>query len=151
MAGLYDRVFAAVLTRSTPLHVFFYRALRGRVVDRASNGFMPLLLLTTTGRRSGRARTVPLGHVRDGDDLVVIGSYGGLDAAPSWLANLRAHPEAEVQLGAATFPVRAAFPDGAERKRLWDLVASRYSFFHGYQNRTRRRLAIVRLRPASST
>jgi deazaflavin-dependent oxidoreductase (nitroreductase family) len=145
VAGLYDRVFAAVLARSTPVHVFFYRALRGRVVDRASNGFMPLLLLTTIGRVSGHPRTVPLGHVDDGDDLVIIGSNGGLDAAPAWTTNLRSRPEAEVQLGGRTFPVRAVFPEGAERDRLWNLVASRYPFFQGYQKRTRRRLAVVRL------
>jgi len=148
-AGLYDRVFAAVLARSTPVHVFFYRALRGRVVDRASNGFMPLLLLTTIGRRTGRPRTVALGHINDGHDLVVIGSNGGLDAAPAWTTNLRSRPNAEVQLGERTFAVRADFPEGAERERLWDQVASRYPFFHGYQKRTRRRLAVVRLRPAS--
>jgi deazaflavin-dependent oxidoreductase (nitroreductase family) len=145
VAGLYDRVVAAILTRSTPVHVFLYRALHGRIVDRASSGFMPVLLLTTTGRHSGRSRTVALGHMSDGDDLVVIGSNGGLDAAPAWTANLRTRPEAAVQLADRTFAVRADFPEEAERERLWNLVASRYRFFHGYQKRTRRRLAVVRL------
>ena len=76
-----------------------YRASGGRLGASAPGG-IPVLLLTTTGRRSGRARTWPLGYLRDGDDLVLVGSNGGKDVHPGWFWNLQAHPEAEAQLGA---------------------------------------------------
>lgn len=77
------------------------------------------------GRRSGQPRTVTVGHLRDGDDVIVHGSNFGLPAVPSWVFNLRVHPEAEVRLGRERYQVRAEFLKGEDRAVHWDrLVAA---------------------------
>jgi deazaflavin-dependent oxidoreductase (nitroreductase family) len=86
------------MPKTTLGHVWLYRKLNGRFVNQATGG-VPELLLTTRGRRSGKPRTVPLGHLRDGEVVIVAGTNGGLPAFPSWIYNLRADPEAEVQRG----------------------------------------------------
>ncbi len=80
-------------------HLGIYRLTRGRVLGRVAG--MPVLLLTTTGRRSGRARTTPLTYFEDGTDLVVVGSNGGEDQAPAWWLNLRDEPHATVTVSVA--------------------------------------------------
>ena len=80
---------------------------------------MPVLLLTTTGRRSGKARTTPLTFFRDGTDLVVIASNGGADRAPDWSLNLQQTPRAVVRIGADELVVTARPASGQQRERLW--------------------------------
>ena len=77
-----------------PVHVGLYRLFRGRLVGNLSQGFMPLLLLTTIGRKSGRPRTQPIGYVRDGPAFLIVASYGGLPSSPGWFYNLRGRPNA---------------------------------------------------------
>lgn len=118
-----------------------YRA-HGRVLTGPfANG--QLLLLTTTGAKSGKARTNPLAYTRDGDRLVVIASKGGAPTHPDWYHNLVAHPEATVELGGETFPVRAVFPQGEERTRLYDQMAARMPNFAEYQRKTTRQIPVV--------
>src|ERR671927_20150 len=95
-----------------------YRATGGQVTGQFAGA--PLLLLTTTGARSGQPRTTPLAYTVDGDRLVVIASKGGAPTHPDWYHNLRAQPEVTVELGTETFPARATIPQGAERQRLFD-------------------------------
>ena len=84
----------------------------------------PILLLTTTGARTGRASTVPLGFAVDDDGRVfVIASKAGAPTHPAWYHNLRANPSVTVELGDKTFPARAVVTEGDERDRLWALVA----------------------------
>ncbi|MFC5910288.1 nitroreductase/quinone reductase family protein [Streptacidiphilus monticola] len=92
----------------------------------------PLLLLTTTGARSGEPRTNPLACRREGEDLVVFGSNGGRTTDPAWVHNLRAKPEAEVEYGTARFPVLARFAEGEERRRLWQAQVHDAPGFAGY-------------------
>src|SRR5437588_9656650 len=96
---------AAALRLGGKLNVPVYRATGGRLFGRI--GRAPVLLLTTTGRRSGRERTAPVLYLDDGERMVVIGSNAGNVHAPAWALNLKAHPDAEVQVRGARWKVRA--------------------------------------------
>jgi F420H(2)-dependent quinone reductase len=128
------------------LHRFVYRASGGRV-GRAIGG-TPVLLLITTGRRSGEPRPVTLTYFEDGYRLVVIGSNAGEDRHPAWWLNLREHPDATVQIGGTTTPVRAVEAVGEERERLWAELTRRDPAYEKYQLRTDRRIPVVLLHPA---
>ena len=106
MARIYrSTVYRAAVPRLmrlfTPVQVGLYRLFRGRVVGRMATGFMPVLLLTTVGRKSGRLRTRPVGYVRHASSLLIVGSNSGLTSDPGWIYNLRARPEADVELDAS--------------------------------------------------
>jgi deazaflavin-dependent oxidoreductase (nitroreductase family) len=109
----------------------------------------PMLLLTTTGRKSGEPRTTPLLFVRDGNDFVVIASYGGSDQHPQWWKNLVASPVAEVQAFAERRTVRAHAATGAERDRLWSDIKRRYPIYSWYESRTSRQIPVIVLRPTN--
>jgi|SRR5579862_50278 len=127
------------------LHRVLYSASGGRIGSRMWG--LEILLLTTTGRRSGRPRTVPLCSLRDGESFVVIASYGGLDCSPSWLLNLQHEPRATVRLGRITQDVVARRAIAAERERLWVQVTARAPGYLDYQRRTARRIPVVLLEP----
>jgi deazaflavin-dependent oxidoreductase (nitroreductase family) len=108
---------------------------------------MPVLLLTTTGRRSGKAHTTPLTFFRDGTDLVVIASNGGADRPPDWSLNLQQTPRAVVQLATDELVVTARPASEQERERLWVVITATYAGYARYQERTTRRIPVVRLTP----
>jgi len=105
----------------------------------------PMLLLTTTGARSGEQRTTPLVYLPDGDRLVVIASKGGAPTHPAWYHNLVAHPDVTVEVGSETLPVRAAVLSGEERDRLYARQAALRPAFAEYQAKTTRRIPVVAL------
>ncbi len=94
--------------------------------------------LTTTGRRSGKPRSVPLYAWDDADRLVVVGSLGGSARDPQWAHNLRADPRATVKKGREVLGVRASEVDGSERDRLWKLVVAAFPMYAAYQRKTER-------------
>jgi deazaflavin-dependent oxidoreductase (nitroreductase family) len=105
------------------------------------------LLLTTRGRRTRRLRRTPLIYGRDGDDYVVVASYGGRPDNPLWYENLVADPEVRVQLMADVFTADAStVEEGEERERLWKMMCGIYPDYDDYQDRTQRRIPVVRLR-----
>jgi deazaflavin-dependent oxidoreductase (nitroreductase family) len=108
----------------------------------------PLLLLTTTGARSGQPRVAPLAYTSDNDRLVVIASKGGAPTHPDWFHNLRANPEVTVEVGKEAFPARATIPEGAERQRLFEQMAAQMPNFAEYQRNTTRKLPVVVLERA---
>jgi deazaflavin-dependent oxidoreductase (nitroreductase family) len=120
----------------------------GRLGWRA--GGMPVLELTTTGRRSGRRRTVMLtSPVREGDTIVVVGSRGGDDQHPAWFLNLRDHPDVEVVFGGEPKrAMRARVATPAERAVLWPRVTAAHDGYAGYQAKTGREIPLVLLEPA---
>ena len=128
------------------LHRVLYRVSGGRIGARVWG--LPIVLLTTTGRETGRARTVPLCSLRDDERFVVIASYGGLDRSPSWWLNLQREPRATVQLGADTHDVVAHEATGDERARLWGDVTARAPGYLDYQRRTTRQIPVVLLEAA---
>lgn len=111
---------------------------------------MPVLELTTVGRRSGRPRSVLLtAPVRLGGAIVVVASRGGDDRHPDWLLNLRAQPRVEVALqGGPPRPMLARIAEGAERERLWRRITTTNPRYAGYQRRTSREIPVVVLEPA---
>jgi deazaflavin-dependent oxidoreductase (nitroreductase family) len=127
---------AGLLRLMGRLNVPVYRATRGRVMGKV--GRAPVVLLTTTGRRSGQSRTAPVLYMADGDRLVVIGSNAGNPKAPAWALNLLAHPDAEVQVRADRWPVRSRAAQGDERADLWRRMNDQYGGFEDYEARTSR-------------
>ncbi|MFO7571312.1 MAG: nitroreductase family deazaflavin-dependent oxidoreductase [Gaiellaceae bacterium] len=128
-------------------HGSLYRISGGRLLGRLAG--MPVLLLTTTGRRSGKRRTATLTYFRDGADLVVIGSFGGSDLPPSWWLNLQREPRASVLIGRTTSEVTARPATAEEHHRLWPLVTDAHLGYARYQERTARPIPIVLLNPVS--
>jgi deazaflavin-dependent oxidoreductase (nitroreductase family) len=105
----------------------------------------PLLLLTTTGAKSGEARTTPLVYSKEGDRLVVIASMGGAPKHPAWYFNILAQPEVTVEVGTDTFVMRAVVSEGEERDRLYAQQAAQMPAFKEYQEKTMRRIPVVAL------
>ncbi|AEF37174.1 MULTISPECIES: nitroreductase family deazaflavin-dependent oxidoreductase [Mycobacteriaceae] len=105
----------------------------------------PVLLLTTTGAKSGQPRTSPMMYLPEGDRIFVFASNEGKDNHPSWYHNLRANPSATVEIGTETFPVTTTEITGAEHDRLYDIQAQRYPGFAGYRERTDRVIPVIEL------
>src|SRR5579884_2226562 len=124
-----------------------FRANHGKVGGQFDN--MPLLLLTTTGAKTGRALTKPLCYTRDGDRIVLIASYAGAPKNPAWFNNLVANPMVTVELGGERFQARASVVDGAERQRLYDNQARQMAIFADYQKKTTRQIPVVVLQRIS--
>ncbi|MFC0508572.1 nitroreductase/quinone reductase family protein [Micromonospora costi] len=121
------------------------RLTRGRIV---ALGLAPSLILTTTGRRSGKPRSNPLLYVRDGDAYVVIGSNWGQTHQPGWSMNLLADPAAEVAVKGRRIPVRAEVATGTERDRLWELLVTAWPAYRAYVRRAGgREIRVFRLVP----
>ncbi|MDQ3913604.1 MAG: nitroreductase family deazaflavin-dependent oxidoreductase [Actinomycetota bacterium] len=131
------------------LHRYVYRVSGGRV-GKAFGG-APVLLLITTGRRTGESRPVTLTYFEDGDRFVVIGSNAGEDRHPAWWLNLRAHPDATVQIGQTTTRVRAVEAVGEERERLWAEIIRRDPGYEEYRLRTDRQIPVVLLEPTDAS
>ena len=106
----------------------------------------PLLLLTTTGAKSGQLRTKPMMFIPDGDRLLVIASNVGAPTHPDWYRNLVAHPEVTVEVGNETFKAIAIITEGLERQRLWSKVVELYPFFADHQAKTSRQIPVIVLR-----
>jgi len=132
--------------RTGRIHAWLYRTTGGAVGHSA--GAIKNLLLTTRGRRSGAARTVPLAYLPDGDRYVIVASNGGADRHPAWWLNLRADPHAAVQVGRTTVPVVARRAEGAEWERLWPLLKANNPFYARYELITARKIPVVVLEPA---
>lgn len=116
-----------------------FRANGGKVGD---NGKY-LMLLTTTGAKSGQQRVNPLCYSTDGDRIVIIASKGAAPTNPDWYYNLLAHPEVTVEVGTERYVARASIAEGAERQRLFDQQAALMPFFADYQKKTERQIPVV--------
>jgi len=147
MTPYQERLGRVTVQWMTGLNNVAYRLSGGRVAGQVPSG-APICLLTTTGRRTKRRRTVPLLCLRDGADLVVVASRGGMSGHPAWYLNLRADPRAVVRLGPAAIRVRARDATEEERHRLWPALTAVYEHFDAYQARTPRRIPVVILSPA---
>lgn len=142
------RWFAAIGRAVVPVDRLVGVLTKGRVVT-FNLKEIPCLMLTTTGRRSGRRHTTPVLYVRDGNAFVVVGSNWGQAHHPAWSHNLLAHPDAVVTLGGKDYPVRAQLTEGAERERLFELLRATWPAFTAYEQRSRRRLRVFRLEPVA--
>ncbi len=136
---------AAALRISGKLNVPLYRLSGGRLGGKV--GRAPVLLLTSTGRRSGQQRTAPVLYLKDGERLVVIGSNAGNKKAPAWSLNLKSNPDAEVEVGRKHSLVRARVTEGEERAELWRKMNEQYAGFDAYDANTSRDIAVFVLEP----
>ena len=134
-----------LVKRLSALHRGLFRLTGGRVGKRLVENDM--LLLTTTGRHSGKEHTVPLLYLRDGERLAVIASYGGRPRPPDWYLNLVSEPRVEVRTvdGAREGVASTASPE--ERARWWPRVVEAYAGYAEYQSRTDREIPIVFIDP----
>ena len=138
------KLLIAAFKLANAVHCAIFRASHGRVGGRAKG--IPLLLLTTTGRRSGRMHTVPVGYVEQGDDLLLVGSAGGLSFHPAWYLNVRGNPRVVVEMPSGQRTMLAEVAEGEEQTALWKYVVGVHPVFESYQRRTTRRIGVVRLR-----
>jgi deazaflavin-dependent oxidoreductase (nitroreductase family) len=127
-------------------HAGVYRATGGKLFGRM--GKSPILLLNTVGRKSGKKRTSPLLYVMDGEDFVIIASKGGAATHPAWYLNLRANPEATVEIGDREVQVEAEVADPEDKARLWQKMVEMYPTYDDYQRKTEREIPLLVLRPA---
>ena len=107
----------------------------------------PVLLLTTVGRKSGNRRTTPLLYLEDGENLVLVASYGGRDQDPAWFTNLKQNPVVEVQIRGEKRTMRAEQASWEEKGKLWSLLTGVYHQYEDYQRKTKREIPVVILRP----
>jgi deazaflavin-dependent oxidoreductase (nitroreductase family) len=141
----HQRWFARLFRWVVPVDRTLARLTGGRLVG---YGVVPTLLLTTTGRRSGRPHTSPLLYVTDGDAYVVVGSNWGRPDQPAWALNLRADPAATATVDRRRIPVLARLAAGAERERLWGLLVHEWPPYETYRRRAGGRdLMVFRLEP----
>ena len=130
----------------TRAHRGLYDVTKGRLGGSVAN--MPVLKLTTIGRRSGEKRiTVLTSPIHDGDKVVIIASFGGDDRHPAWYLNLQANPEADIEMTGKTRAMIARVAQGEERSALWKQTVAAYKGYASYQLKTSREIPIVILEP----
>lgn len=136
-------VFRAFLS----LISFLYTSTGGRIGGKMNGG--EVLLLTTTGRKSGKKRTVPLIYIMDGPAYVITASAGGSDKNPGWFFNIRSNPKATIQVKDQRLAVVGEVAGPEKRSELWAELVAAMPFYGNYQKRTSREIPMVILRPAS--
>jgi deazaflavin-dependent oxidoreductase (nitroreductase family) len=124
-------------------HVWMYRSSDGK--RGATIGGMPVLLLTTHGRKSGAQRTVPVVPYIEGEETYVIASMAGQPRSPAWYFNLEKDPRVEVQFGKSHWKARAEILPPEQREAIWPRITARYSSFAEYQKKTTRVIPVVKL------
>jgi len=144
--------FSSLFFKTVPkLHVALFRA-TGGAIGRKMGG-VEMLLLTTTGRRSGLERTCPLLYIEDDhpdypDSLIIVGSKAGAPKHPAWYLNLIADPSVTAQVGRDVRPMRAApIDDDEDKARLWARLVEVWPSYAQYQRRTERAIPVIRLSP----
>jgi deazaflavin-dependent oxidoreductase (nitroreductase family) len=115
-----------------------------------SLGIRPLLLLTTTGARSGQKHTVPMMYIPDGDRFLVIASNAGAPRHPDWYRNLSADPHVTVEVAGEEYQAKATVVSGEERERLWTRITEQYPFFRDHQAQVERTIPVVALTRSAS-
>lgn len=134
MSDLRVRILSSV-------HRLIYGLSRGRLGSRIAG--MPVLLLTTVGRRTRRRRTVPLTYFEEDGAVVLVASYGGRPHNPAWFDNLLAHPEVEVSIKGRTSRMRARQATAQEHARLWPRIVDTYAGYARYQAKTEREIPLA--------
>jgi deazaflavin-dependent oxidoreductase (nitroreductase family) len=125
--------------------VFLYNVSGGRIGGKM--GKLPILLLTTTGRKSGKQRTLPLVYIMDDSAYVITASAGGADKHPGWFFNIRSNPQATIQVKDTHIKVTAEIVGSEKKSELWARLVEVAPNFAGYQKRTSREIPMVILHP----
>ena len=130
-----------------PFHNFVFRLTRGRALGQFD---LPVLLLTTTGRRSGKQRTIPLLYLEEDNTLLVVASMAGAPSNPGWYHNLVANPMVEVQTRAGRRWMQAEPLVGEDRQRRFERIKSAANRYATYESRTDREIPVVALREVTA-
>jgi deazaflavin-dependent oxidoreductase (nitroreductase family) len=142
MANGKDLIFKTVGS----VHRALFQVSKGKLGGKGSG--MPVLMLTTTGRKSGEKRTTMLtSPLQDDDKIVIVASKGGDDRHPDWFLNLRDHPKVEVTMGGVAKAMTARVADGDEKAELWPRIVADHDNYAGYQRKTERDIPVVVLEP----
>lgn len=137
-----------IATTMSKLHVGLYRMSGGRIGGRMFNA--PIVLLTTTGHKTGQQRTTPLLYLDVGDSTyAIVGSFAGSDKPPAWAVNLLKSPSAQIQIGSNTMKVNAVTVSSQKKAELWPRLVALYPDYQVYQDRTSRDIPVFLLTPAS--
>jgi deazaflavin-dependent oxidoreductase (nitroreductase family) len=136
-----SKISAALQNVAIRIHTAVYRLSNGAIGGRIVNS--PVLLLTTTGRRTGKQRTVPLLYLMDGHAIVLVASNGGAVTHPTWWLNLQARSEAWIQIKGLRQRVKAGQASAAEKHRLWPRLTAMYPGYQRYQEITDRDIPVV--------
>ena len=130
----------------TTFHRSVFDLSKGKVAGKASG--MPVLKLTTIGRKSGQRRATMLtSPLLEGDNVMLVASYGGDDRDPMWFSNIVANPDVEVVMNGSTRKMRARIAESDERTRLWEALTAKHANYAGYQRKTSRQIPVVVLEP----
>jgi deazaflavin-dependent oxidoreductase (nitroreductase family) len=136
----------AVAKFVTRLHRLTFDVSKGKVAGNV--GGMPVVKLTTVGKKSGQRRSTMLtSPLVEGDNVVLVASYGGDDRNPAWYSNLAADPDVEIVMNGARKRMRARVAEGDERTRLWEALTAEHANYAGYQRKTLRQIPVVVLEP----
>ncbi len=132
----------------TSVHVFLYHNSGGKIWG-SMNG-NPVLMLTTTGRKTGLPRTTPVVYVHKDDEYLIAASAGGADQNPTWLSNINSKPEATIEINGKQIKVNAVITSGDERDKLYELFKAMGPGFIEYEKKTTRKIPVVRLQPVAT-
>ena len=137
-----DAIFKVV----TRFHRAVFDLTKGKITGKASG--MPVVKLTTVGRKSGQQRTTMLtSPLVEGDNVTLVASFGGDDRDPAWFSNLAANPDVEIVMSGSHRQMHARVTDGDERTRLWEALTAKHANYAGYQRKTQRQIPVVVLEP----
>jgi deazaflavin-dependent oxidoreductase (nitroreductase family) len=132
----------------TGFHRAVFDVSKGKLLGKASG--MPVVKLTTIGRKSGQRRhTMLTSPLVEGDNLVLVASKGGDERNPAWFGNLVANPDVDVVMSGSTRKMHARVTEGDERTRLWEALTAEHANYAGYQRKTQRQIPVVLLEPRS--
>ena len=134
-----------IMKAANSVHVALYRRSKGKLGNKMAN--LPVLLITTYGRKSGKPHTNPVVYLEAGQDYIVSASAGGMDWHPGWYRNLKARPEAKIEIGDKTYNVQAVITGGEERKRGYERFKAASSNFSKYEKSTSREIPVIILTP----
>ena len=137
-----------IFRRFIGLQIFVYRHSGGKRMARLRG--MPILLLTTVGRKTGKQRVTPVMYIRDGDNYVITASNSGAAKNPGWFVNLKTNPQITIEVDGTIKTVTAHQASAEEKGRLWPQLVEQGHFFEGYQKKTKREIPMVILRPTAT-
>lgn len=135
--------FKKRMGRYSRLNVWIYRLSRGYLMNTAMGGY-PICIIAFTGVKTGRKRRIPLIHVPDQDDILLVGSQAGLDRDPIWVGSLRADPEIAITFSGRTHAYRAQELSPSDKREVWPHLCSVYPAYDAYQARTDRDIPVFR-------
>ena len=146
LSPIQQKLLKTILKPASLMNTWVYRMSGGKIGGTFAGG-APVVLLTTTGRKSGQPRTAPLLYLEDNGNIIVVASQGGMSTNPLWFRNLEANPEVEIEIGKEKRKARARRANEEEKAALWPKLTAMYGSFDLYQARTERNIPVVILSP----